>query len=262
MNADLAWWRATLRALAPLGDDELAPVEAALTTRDLRPGEHYLVAGARAKAAGLIRSGVVREHFVLPDGSERTRAFGVAGEFAGSLSDLLVGGPARTYVVAEAPTRILSVPWALLAPRLADGGWHTLLHRVLERLYLAKAEREYELLGLDAEERYRRFCARLPQIESLVAQRHVASYLGITPEHLSRVRARLGLQRPRNSTSAPAKPATKAAQRARSSGGSQPSGSAQRTAPRSGITSAIDHAITRSTPLRRGMPRPKAKSPK
>jgi CRP-like cAMP-binding protein len=61
---------------------------------------------------------------------------------------------------------------------------------VTERLYLLKSEREYELLALDAEQRYRAFQARYPGLEARVTQRHVASYLGITPEHLSRLRAR------------------------------------------------------------------------
>jgi CRP-like cAMP-binding protein len=55
-------------------------------------------------------------------------------------------------------------------------------------MFCAKAEREYELLGMDAEERYATFARRYPGLEARVAARHVASYLGITPVHLSRLR--------------------------------------------------------------------------
>lgn len=58
-------------------------------------------------------------------------------------------------------------------------------------------EREFELLGLDAEARYRCFLERYPGLEASVSQRSVASYLGGTPEHLSRLRARMGLARTR-----------------------------------------------------------------
>ena len=57
-------------------------------------------------------------------------------------------------------------------------------------MLLDKAEREYELLGLDAAARYALFAERFPGLEARVAARHVASYLGITGVHLSRLRRR------------------------------------------------------------------------
>lgn len=53
-----------------------------------------------------------------------------------------------------------------------------------------KAEREYEFLCLSAEERYAAFSARHRGLEARVSGRHIASFLGITPVHLSRLRAR------------------------------------------------------------------------
>ena len=194
---DLVWWRASLRALAPFEDDELAPARAALQVRTLARGEVYLSAGARASRVGLVRIGVLREFYPMGDARERTRAFGVSGDFAGSLSDLLNGGPSRTEVVAVRASRVLELPWALVVELTQSGAWHALLDRVVTRLYLAKSEREYELLGLDALARYDRFRERFPTLERHVAQRHVASYLGITPEHLSRLRRRSGLSKAR-----------------------------------------------------------------
>ena len=196
--ADLAWWRATLARQAPLAEADLAAVTPHVTARTLAPGEAYLRSGAPAVAVGLLRAGLVREAFVLADGRERVRAFGIAGDFAGSLSDLLRGGGARCDVIACAPTRVLTLPWAVIERAAATRpAWRALVAAVTQRLYLLKAEREYELLALDARARYLRFRARLPQVEAAVPQRHVASYLGITPEHLSRLRRGLGLPRAR-----------------------------------------------------------------
>jgi hypothetical protein len=66
--------------------------------------------------------------------------------------------------------------------------WRRFRTRVLERLVLSKAAREYELLGLRAEARYRAFSERYPGLEARVAGKHIASYLGITAVHLSRLR--------------------------------------------------------------------------
>ena len=56
--------------------------------------------------------------------------------------------------------------------------------------------REYELLALDAEARYLRFRARYAALEAAIPLRQVASYIGITPEHLSRLRRRLTADSP------------------------------------------------------------------
>jgi CRP-like cAMP-binding protein len=58
-----------------------------------------------------------------------------------------------------------------------------------EALYVKKTRREYEMLALPAAERYRRFRESEPRLDARVTRRHLASYLGITPEHLSRLAA-------------------------------------------------------------------------
>jgi len=190
-EADRRLWAQSLRAIAPLSDEELAEVAGHLATLELERGTAFLRAGETPKVVGVLVSGVLREAFVLADGTERTRSFAIEGGLAGSLSDLLRGGPARTTVVAEESSRIVSVEWSVVRATIArSAAWKTLLQLLTERLYLLKSDREWELLGLDAEERYQVFRTRYPGLEARVTQRHVASYLGITPEHLSRIRAR------------------------------------------------------------------------
>lgn len=176
-----------------LTDDDLAPIAAATRARTLARGDAVLRAGERPTHAGVVVTGVLREFFPLADGREVTRGFAGPGSFLGSLSDLLVDGPARSTVAAEAPTEVVLTPWtAIRAAAAARPAWAALLARVTERLYLAKAEREYELLALDATARYQRFRARFAALEPVISQRHVASYIGVTPEHLSRLRRALG----------------------------------------------------------------------
>ena len=90
-------------------------------------------------------------------------------------------------------------------PETAREPLRTILAAVTRQLYIAKSEREYELLGLDAEARYLRFRERFGEHVASLVQRHVASYLGVTPEYLSRVRSRLKI------AIAPTTPLTKSA---------------------------------------------------
>ena len=195
--SDREQFRRDLRAVAPLADDELATMEAVARVRTLARGDAFLRAGDVATECGTVLVGVLREYYPLADGREVTRGFAGPGNGIGSLSDLLSGAPAQSSVVAESAARIVVVPWAILHGAAArTPAWARFLGCVTERLYLAKAAREYELLALDAEARYLRFRARYAAIEAAISLRQVASYVGITPEHLSRLRRRLAAAPP------------------------------------------------------------------
>ena len=58
-------------------------------------------------------------------------------------------------------------------------------------LFVLKEKREAELLLDNAQERYQQFLEDYPDLEGRIAQYHIASYLGVTPESLSRIRAGL-----------------------------------------------------------------------
>jgi CRP-like cAMP-binding protein len=185
-------FRAHLRRVAPLTDDDLAALDGGARVRGFARGEAFLRAGDVAVDCGTVLSGVMREYYPLADGREVTRGFAGAGDGVGSLSDLLSGEAARSSVVAETAARIVVLPWAHLRDAAARlPAWARFLARVTERLYLAKAAREYELLALDAEARYLRFRARYAALEAEIPLRQAASYVGVTPEHLSRLRRRL-----------------------------------------------------------------------
>ncbi|MBS2017379.1 MAG: Crp/Fnr family transcriptional regulator [Deltaproteobacteria bacterium] len=252
---DVMWWRARLRQLTPFGDHELLSLERRMRVVRLAPGEALLHAGDRAEDVALLQSGVLRELFTLADGTERTRSFSLPGDFAGSLSDLLRGGPSRTSVVAEVPSRLLVVPWDVVLEGIEREPLRTIVAQVTRQLYIAKSEREVELLALDAEARYARFQERFGAVEELLLQRHVASYLGVTPEHLSRVRSRLAI------ASAPTKPARKKTTRTRASGASSAGPAAQMTAPSTGSGIARESAKRRSNRSRRGSPSPTKRRP-
>jgi CRP-like cAMP-binding protein len=180
-----------MRAIAPLDDADLAAGLALVRVRTLRTGDRFLKAGTHARDVAVVVRGLLREHFVLDDGTERTKAFVAEGEASGSLADLLSLRPSRAFIVAEEPTRLLVASYAeMRALSASSPAWAALGRASLERLVLVKAEREWELLALDAEQRYAAFRARYPGIEARALGKHVASYLGITPAHLSRLRAR------------------------------------------------------------------------
>ncbi len=189
--------------IKPLSAEQLAFVTAALApynvssrdlpleARTLRKGTVLMSAGDPAETTGVVMSGVLSEFYLMPDGTERTRGFALPGAFFGSLSDALTARPSRVFVRTEANAVVLLTKWSAfraLAARSRE--WERMQGAIVQQLYLRKATREYELLALDAAGRYASLIEQYPTIETLVSQTRIASYLGITPVHLSRLRAK------------------------------------------------------------------------
>ena len=190
-----------LEQIAPLTPADRAAIAGHVVRRAVDRGTILLREGDRCDWLGVVGQGVVRECFVLPSGIERTKSFAVEGDLVGSLPDVLADRVASCTIVAEDEAVLHTVESAAFLAWLAssDGtrrwGW-----ALLRRQYLRKADRERELAGMDANQRYAAFRKRFPGLEARISQRLVASYVGITPEHLSRLRSRAqaGARQPEN----------------------------------------------------------------
>ena len=178
-----------LRTVAPLSDEDLRALLPHSRRVQLARGASLLKAGEHATMAAFVLDGGLREYYLLENGGERTKGFNLPGEFAGSLSDLLSGLPSRVWITAEVPTTLICTPWQVYHPlTLGSPAWSHFARRFAEALYLVKVEREFELLALDAAARYERVRQRWPALEAVFSQQHIASYVGVTPVHLSRLR--------------------------------------------------------------------------
>ncbi len=186
---DLQALREAIRRISPVADDALSAALPDAHVRELARSQHLLRAHEPATQVAFVTRGLLREYFGLPNGTERTKAFVVEHQVSGSLADLIARGPSTANIVAEEPTRVVCIPYPRLVELAAHWEpWARFGRRATELVLLRKAERERELLGMDADARYRRFEDAHPQLAGRVAAKHIASYLGITPVHLSRLR--------------------------------------------------------------------------
>ncbi len=66
-----------------------------------------------------------------------------------------------------------------------------LYNKVLESIYIAYEKKQFDLISLDATQRYLKLKQQFPNIDDLIPQFQIASYLSITPVQLSRIRKNL-----------------------------------------------------------------------
>ncbi len=193
-----------LHRIHPLSEQAWCDVAACAVSRPLAAGQLLLRAGEMAKRVFFVHSGLLREYYVDHEGRGATRRFCSAGEFSGSLADLLAQGPSAVFIECMQDCALLEMDWqAVDALSLRHPSLMHLMRRFAEGLYIHKMQREFEMLTLPAAERYRLFASRHTALNAQLPRHMVASYLGITPVHLSRIGA--GPKSPRSTTRPPKK---------------------------------------------------------
>ncbi len=158
--------------------------------RRVAKGEHLVREGDAATALYFVQEGILR-YYYLADGIEHTGQFFTETMFVADVLALTIGAPCLQNIdVLEAGEVIVVPKPALLAAYDADHGFERFGRRVMEYAMAGSQRRSASLLVLSAEERYARFVAARPDVARRVPQYLIASYLGITPEALSRIRRR------------------------------------------------------------------------
>ena len=155
----------------------------------LDKNEPWVRAGSSPKTIAFVREGLLRMFYTRDDGREVNKSFITEDGLCGALESLLDGAPTRLAIEALEPTRLLVADYARVTSFYAiDPYWERLGRIFAERLYVKKVRKEAQLLMDTAASRYERFLSEHPAVEARVPDYHIASYLGITPESLSRIK--------------------------------------------------------------------------
>lgn len=158
----------------------------------VRKGEYLQRAGVPATQVHWLASGVARSGFFNREGVEVTLRFYREGESATTLTDLINGEngqPAVQFLIAETPIHGFTLDWKLASElRAQDEGMQQYHLNIAMHGLHALAQRAYSSGETSAQERLAAFREEYPGLEARISQRAVASYLGITPQYMSRLR--------------------------------------------------------------------------
>lgn len=142
----------------------------------------------------MLVSGVVRCYLSTESGKEFNKSFYLPTSFVASLTALLRKKPSLFVFEALTDCKIYEIDYNKLMQLCEKNqNINNLYSRVLEIVYMKYEKRLVELISLEAKDRYLQLKKQIPDVDDLIPQYHIASYLGITAVQLSRIRKKIGI---------------------------------------------------------------------
>lgn len=180
---------AGLNNIHNLTEDMIDELYKLTSYRRFTKGEHFVRVGELPDSLAYNINGLFRLYYVDRNGNNFTKGFSVPGIFTVSYSAMVENRESFFSIEALRDSEALVVKYKdLMALADRDTRWYIFLFKLVEKVYIMKELREKSFLLDDATKRYNDFIQKYPDLVNEIKKYHIASYLGITPETLSRIR--------------------------------------------------------------------------
>jgi CRP-like cAMP-binding protein len=176
-------------AVSPLQAETWEAILPHFHETQLMAGDYFVKEHVVAHQIAFLQSGIVRAFFTNQKGQEYNKQFFVGPSSIGAYTSLLTGKSNLIPQQALTPCTIWACEYEKLTrlyPKFHD--LERLARKIAEHYFLEKEKKELEIVLLDAAQRYELFQDEFPTVAQQIPQYHIASYLGITPTQLSRIR--------------------------------------------------------------------------
>ncbi len=171
---------------------DLINIASAARLKTYDKDENIFLEGERHYYAYLVVKGLLRSYVINEEGKDVTILFAPEKTQAASLETFIHDKPATESVQALEKTTVIRVDTRKLRMLASDNPRLLKLRvKMLERALAEAVGRIKFHTVLSPEEKYRQFRAEFPRLEERVKQKYLSSYLGILPQSLSRIRARM-----------------------------------------------------------------------
>jgi len=171
---------------------ELSTLGACFKRVELKKGEVLLRQGETVLYTHFVYSGCLRTFFIDGAGKEHTLQFAIKDWWISDYTAFFVAGKALMTIECIQDATIYKLARKNMEQLyVAVPKFETFFRKKLERRYMALQQRILGNLAQTAKERYLAFISTYAGIEQSVKNYHIASYLGITTESLSRIRKEL-----------------------------------------------------------------------
>lgn len=184
-----------IKIVTSLSDCTAAQAEEILSyakMKSVSKGETFIREGEIPRSFAFVAEGLFRYYYVDKKGNEFTKGFFPENTFITAYSALIEKRGSYFTIEALEDSTILDIDYEKWNAKTKDDlCWLKFVLALVEKGYCTKEAREREFLLFSAEERYASFNKNFPGLEKRIKQHYIASYLGINPVSLSRIRKNL-----------------------------------------------------------------------
>ncbi len=180
-----------VRKFTALSDAEERLLGDFFVTREVKRRAHLYEAEEVCSSLYFVESGLLRLHSVDENGAEKTLQFGLEGWWIGDLDSFARTIPSVFSLQAVETSRVTEITKAKYEPLFdAVPPMERYFRRVFQRGFAAALRRIHINESTSATERYHGFLKAYPDFVDRVPQYMLASFLGFSPEFLSKIRGR------------------------------------------------------------------------
>jgi len=172
-----------------IADEQFEFIKALFIPKKVKKGEFLLRAGDKAMYGMFVASGCLRTYTIDNKGKEHILQFSPEDWWTGDMDSLVNDLPSQCFIDAVEDSEILlfdDISLQKLNKYIPQSA--AMYEAALRKSLVAKNQRIISSLTATAEERYNEFLKKYPSLMQRVPQHMIASYLGISPETLSRIR--------------------------------------------------------------------------
>lgn len=163
-----------------------------LMPKKIRKKQYLLQEGDTCKFIAFVEKGALREYSVDEKGNEHIIQFALEGWTISDLYSFLTGEPSTYNIDAIEDSELILISKAAHEELLLKvPKYETYTRLQITGAYIAMQKRLTSIIGSTIEERFTNFTALYPDIVQRVPQHMIASYMGLQPETLSRIRRKI-----------------------------------------------------------------------
>ena len=181
----------SIKSFIDLTPKEVDQIKLLFKEKNIKKGDFFLEEGQVCKHVGFILKGLVR-YFMNQEGEEKTYAFGHENNFICNYESFLPQTPSTKNIQALEDCVILQISYAdlqLFYKSIKEGERFGRL--VIGQVFIDLLQDLSSFYTDTPEHRYEKFIKKHPDLQQRISQYHIASFVGVKPQSLSRIRKRI-----------------------------------------------------------------------